>query len=273
MSKKTPILAVANHKGGVGKTTTVVNLAAELGRSGYNVLVVDLDPQANTSLHIGRRHPSEVSVTCAELLLSDLDKLPLAIEEDTHIENVSLIYGSLALGRTEDDLREQSARPSEELKMKLQALDGLFDIIIIDTPPSLKLLTGNALAAATHVIVPVESGSQYGMYGINDLMKHCQRIRKINPELEILGALLTKHDERQTVCKIMEEAALAEIGKLIGVKIPTSTKVPQSAIAKTSIHAIDRTSKVAREYRELAKIIATAVNLDALKSNEGGANV
>ena len=195
------------------------------------------------------------------MLLSEIEKLPLALDEDTNLENVSLIYGSLALGRAEDDLREQTPRPSEELRSKLQPLNGLYDVIIIDTPPSLKLLTSNALAAATHVIIPIESGSQYGMYGIADLMKHCQRIRKINPQMEILGALLTMHDDRQTVCKVMEQAALKEIGKLLDVKIPTSTKVPQSAIAKQSIHQIDRTSKVAREYRDLANLITKELGI------------
>ncbi|RTK96033.1 MAG: ParA family protein, partial [Lysobacterales bacterium] len=93
-------MAVANHKGGCGKTTTVVHLGAEFARLGLSVLIVDLDPQANASLHVGRKHPSEVPVTCAELLLAEPEKLPLAIHDDTNIEGVALIYGSLALGRT-----------------------------------------------------------------------------------------------------------------------------------------------------------------------------
>jgi chromosome partitioning protein len=265
MARHTKVIAVANHKGGCGKTTTVVNLAAELGRLGLQVLVVDMDPQANASLHIGKKHPSEIPVTCAELLLSDLEKLPQAIDEDTQLENVSLIYGSLDLGRTEDELREQTPRPSEELSHKLQPLMGLFDVILIDTPPSLKLLTSNALAFATHVIIPIESGSQYGLYGVSDLMRHCNKIRKINPNLELLGALLIRHDERQTVCKLVENAALDQIGKLIPIKIPTSTKVAQAAIAQSSIHAIDRTSKVAREFKELAKWLVNKIGLKVAK--------
>ena len=268
MPKNTHIIAVANHKGGCGKTTTVVNLAAELGRMGLNVLVVDMDPQANASLHIGKKHPSEIAVTCAELLLSELERLPQALEEDTNLDNVSLIYGSLSLGRTEDDLREQTPRPSEELARKLQPLKGLFDVILIDTPPSLKLLTSNALAASTHVIVPIESGSQYGLYGVTDLMRHIQRIRKVNPDLSLLGALLIRHDERQTVCKLVEGAAQDQIGKLIPIRIPTSTKVAQAAIAKESIHSIDRTSKVAREFRELAQWIAKELKLHVTSSDK-----
>lgn len=258
---KTRIIAVANHKGGCGKTTTVVNLAAELSRMGLSVLVVDLDPQANASLHIGKRHPSEVPITCAELLLSEVEKLPLAVQDDTNIEGVSLIYGSLTLGKTEDELKDATPRPSEELRSKLQPLEGLYDVILIDCPPSLKLLTSNALAAATHLIIPIESGSQYGMYGVTDLMKLVGKIRKINPGIELLGALLIRHDERQTVCKLIENAARDQIGKLLPVKIPTSTKVNQAAMAQTSLHGLDRSAKVSREFRQLAALIARELGL------------
>jgi chromosome partitioning protein len=259
--KQTRIIAVANHKGGCGKTTTVVNLAAELARLDLSVLIVDLDPQANASLHLGKKHPSEVPITCAELLLAEVEKLPLAIHEDTHIEGVSLIYGSLALGKAEDELKDDTPRPSEELRSKLQPLEGIYDVILIDCPPSLKLLTSNALAAASHFIIPIESGSQYGMYGVTDLMKLVAKIRRINPRLELLGALLIRHDERQTVCKLIENAAKEQIGKLLPVKIPTSTKVNQAAMAQTSLHGLDRSAKVSREFRQLAALIARELGL------------
>lgn len=262
VTQKTRVIAVANHKGGCGKTTTVVNLAAELAKMDFSVLVIDLDPQANASLHIGKKHPSEVSVTCAELLLSEVEKLPQSIHSDTNIEGVSLIYGSLALGRTEDDLKDDVPRPSEALREKITPLHGIYDVILIDCPPSLKLLTSNALAAATHLIIPIESGSQYGMYGVTDLMKLCEKIKRINPELELIGALLIRHDERQTVCKLIEASAKEQIGKLIEVRIPTSTKVNQSAIAQMSLHAWDRTAKVSREFKRLAEVIAAQLQLD-----------
>lgn len=261
MTKRTVVIAVANHKGGCGKTTTVVNLAAELAKMDLSVLVIDLDPQANASLHIGKKHPSEVPITCAELLLSEIEKLPLAIYSDTHIDGVSLIYGSLALGKTEDDLKDDVPRPSEELREKIKPLHGIYDVILIDCPPSLKLLTSNALAAATHLIIPVESGSQYGMYGVTDLMRLVEKIQRINPGLEIIGALLIRHDERQTVCKLIEASARDQIGKLIDIRIPSSTKVNQSAIAQISLHALDRTAKISREFKALAELIAKQLNL------------
>lgn len=258
----TTVISVANHKGGCGKTTTVVNLAAEFARMDLTVLVVDMDPQANASLHLGKKHPSEVPVTCAELLLSEVEKLPLAIYDETHIPGVSLIYGSLQLGKTEDELKEETPRPSEELHRKLAPLIGLYDVILIDCPPSLKLLTSNALSASTHLIIPIESGSQYGMYGVTDLLRHVSRIRRINPKLELLGALLVKHDERQTVCRLIEGAAREQIGKLLPIRIPTSTRVNQAAMAQTSLHALDRTAKVSREFRTLALLLADELNLN-----------
>jgi len=267
--EKTKIIAVANHKGGCGKTTTVVNLAAELARLGLSVLVADLDPQANASLHVGKRHPSEVEVTCAELLLADLEKLPAAICEDTHLAGVSLIYGSLALGKAEDALRDGAPRPSEELRDKLAPLDGLFDVILIDCPPSLKLLTSNALAAATHLIIPIESGSQYGLYGVADLMKLVAKIRRINPNLALLGALLIRHDERQTVCKLIEAAAREQIGPLLPVRISASTRVNQAAMAQTSVHGLDRNAKVSREFRQLALTLVQALGLDTPEQAHG----
>lgn len=266
--KETKIIAVANHKGGCGKTTTVVNLAAEFSRMGLSVLVVDIDPQANASLHLGKMHPSEVPITCAELLLAELEKLPLAIHEDTNIEGVSLIYGSLALGRTEDELRDTTPRPSEELRAKLQPLVGLYDLILIDCPPSLKLLTSNALASATHLIIPVESGSQYGMYGVTDLMKHIAKIRRVNPQLELLGALLIKHDERLMVSKLIESMVHKQIGKLLPIKISTSTKVNQAAMAQSSLRTLDRNAKVSREFRRLAFELAKELGLKGVALEE-----
>ena len=261
----TRIVALANHKGGVGNNTTTINLAAEFGRQGLTVLVVDLDPQANASLHIGKQHPSEVAVTCAELLGAEMEKLPLAVHEETQLEGVSLIYGSLALGRTEDDLKDTAPRPSEELRAKLAPLEGVFDVILIDCPPSLKLLTSNALAAATDVIIPVESGSQYGMYGVSDLLRHIEKIRRINPRLNVLGALLIRHDERQMVCKFIESSAREQIGNILPIRIPTSTKVNQAAIAQTSLHSLDRSAKISREFRDLAHHVAGLLELPLQK--------
>lgn len=254
------IIAVANHKGGCGKTTTVVHLASELANLGKKVLVIDLDPQANASLHIGLKHPSEVGVTTAELLVGDVSLLTDALEEDTNFDNVSLIYGSLNLGKTEDQLKEDAPRPSEELTTKLKLLKDLYDFILIDCPPSLKLLTSNALASSTHVIIPIESGSQYGLYGVTDLLNHLEKIKRINPELQLLGALLIKHDERQNVCKLIRDEAFKQVGYIMETTIPQSTKVNQAAIMQQSLLKLDKSGKVRKAFESLAKEVLAKVN-------------
>lgn len=255
VNKKTKVIAIANHKGGCGKTTTVVHLAAELVALGYKVLVVDLDPQANASLHIGKKHPSEVSITSAELLSYEKNMLIDALEEETNFEHVALIYGSLNLGKTEDQLKENSPRPNEELKYKLEALNGIYDFILIDCPPSLKILTSNALAIADSVIIPIESGSQYGLYGVTDLLYHIDKMKRINPELKILGTLLIKHDQRQNVCKIIQDEAKKSIGYAFDTTIPMSTKVNQAAIFQQSLIHLDSKSKIRLAFKKLAEEI------------------
>ena len=267
MRSPAKIIAIANHKGGCGKTTTSVNLAGELGRAGHTVLLIDMDPQANASLHIGLNHPSEVPISVAELLLGDLEILPQAIQEETTLKNVSLIGGSLKLGYTEDKLKEDATRPSEELAHKISPLVDFFDVIIIDCPPSLKLLSSNALATATHVIIPIESGSQYGLYGVSDLIRHIEKIKRINPSLVLLGGLLIRHDRRLTVCKLIEGAAEKQLGQLLPVKIPSSTKVNQAVILRQSIFDVDHSSKVARAFYELAQYVIKTLEL-TLELNE-----
>lgn len=267
MSKNTtPTLVIATHKGGAAKTTTAVNVAAEFGRAGLKVLLVDLDPQANASLHIGKMHPAEVPVTISKLLRGDASLLVDAIHEDTTLPNVSLIYSSIDLDLINEDLRNTAPRPSEELKMKLQPTAGIFDAIVIDTPPALNLLTRNGFAAATHVLIPVESGSQYALYGVSDLLSVMGLIKRINPELKNLGALLVKHDERQTVCRVLSKLAQEQFETVVPVKISTSTKVNQASINKTSIGMLDRTNKVAREYAALAEYLMAEMGLKPTKS-------
>ncbi|MDT4867200.1 Chromosome partitioning protein ParA [compost metagenome] len=138
-------------------------------------------------------------------------------------------------------------------------LKGLYDFILIDCPPSLKLLTSNALAASTHVIIPIESGSQYGLYGVTELINHLTKIRRVNPQLKLLGALLIKHDERQNVCKLIRDEALNQVGELLNTTIPMSTKVNQAAILQQPLLGIDKNAKVRKAFQDLAKEIINRV--------------
>ena len=263
MNPSTKIIVFSNHKGGCGKTSSIVNLAGELGRLGYKILVVDLDAQANASLHIGKLHPSEVKTTAADLLLSKENLLSQAIHEDTYFENVHLIYGDLSLNAAEDKLKDIAPRPNEELEYKLRPLQGLYDVILIDTPPSLRGLTFNALAAATHLVIPIESGSQYGMYGVADLLAIVHRFQEtINPKLNVLGVLLIRHDNRLTVCKLIEAIAEQQVGKLLPLRISTSTKVNQAAMLHKTVYGLDPASRVGREFKDFAHYIAEELGLE-----------
>jgi chromosome partitioning protein len=255
---KTIVLAIANHKGGVGKTTSTINLAASLATMGREVLVVDLDPQHNASTHLGKAHPAKIQMSGFEMLTNHKISIENFVYEETNIPGVAMIYGSISLENADDILKQDHPRPNEVLKQRLEPLMGVFDYIIIDCPPSLKLLTMNGLAAATHYMIPVESGSPYGLYGLSDLKNRVARIQTINPTLEFMGALLVRHDERQVLCRENREEAEALFGRLLPVTISTTTKVNQSATLSVSLRELDRNNKVSKQYMELAMYIDEA---------------
>ncbi|OBX81078.1 ParA family protein [Moraxella atlantae] len=259
--KNTRIITIANHKGGCGKTATVVHLAAELAQLELSVLVIDLDPQGNASTHIGKKHPSEIEVTIKDLLLGGYTKLVEAIQEDTCIKGVHLISSSLSLTTEEDKIKDNEPRPMEVLGRIIRPLVGVYDVILIDTPPSLRTLTGNALSCATDYIIPVFSGSQYGMYGVLDLQAYIEKIKYINPELNLLGALLIRHDERQLMCRAIKEAAKEQIGKVIPIEISSSNNIDKAAALKVSVREVDPTARIARKFRQLAMWTAKETGL------------
>lgn len=259
--KNTKVITIANHKGGCGKTATVVHLAAELAQLDLLVLVIDLDPQGNASTHIGIKHPSEVSVTIKDLLLGGYSKLVEAVQEETNFKGVNLISSSLSLTTEEDKIKDNEPRPLEVLGRIIKPLLGVYDVILIDTPPSLRTLTGNALSCATDYIIPIFSGSQYGMYGVLDLQAYIEKIRYINPNLNLLGALLIRHDERQLMCRAIKESAKEQIGKVIPIDISSSNNIDKSAALKVSIREVDATAKIARKFRQLAIWVAKETGL------------
>lgn len=279
MEAATRIITIANHKGGCGKTATVVHLAAELAQLGLSVLVIDLDPQGNASTHIGKKHPSEVEITIKDLLLGGYSKLVEAVQEETNLRGVSLISSSLSLTTEEDKIKDNEPRPLEVLGRIIKPLIGVYDVILIDTPPSLRTLTGNALSCATDYIIPVFSGSQYGMYGILDLQAYVEKIKYINPNLNLLGALLIRHDERQLMCRAIKEAAKEQVGKVIPVEITSSNNIDKAAALKVSIREVDATARIARKFRQLAIWIANdtkmktdITELDLAQENEEEGN-
>lgn len=259
-----PVIAITNHKGGVGKTTVCVNLAAELGRRGHNVLVIDLDPQANASGHIGVAHPASVTINASSLFNGDIASITNAIQTSMNpgFFNIHLIPSSLSLDQIEDYLRIHSPRPYEEMARRIGALRMAYDIILIDCPPRLGLLSGNAIAAASHYIIPLETNSQYPLHGVTDLTAFIEKMSAaLNPSLVRIGVLLTRHDERKRACRAIEESARLLAGPVLPVVIHSSTKVAEASVMRAPIRRTERDGRVTKDFEALCAHIVGLLDL------------
>ncbi|MBZ0111140.1 MAG: AAA family ATPase, partial [Thermoanaerobaculia bacterium] len=187
------ILSIANQKGGVGKTTTAINLAAALASKGLKTLLVDLDPQANSSMSFLDIHGIEHSMydVMVDRTLSLRDVVQLAEK----VPNLSLAPSSIALAKIESKLLGE-IDSHYRLKDVLDPVQADYDFVVIDTPPTLGIITVNALVASTHVLIPIQS-SYFALEGTDDLLENIDKIKqRANPRLQILGAVITLHDRR-----------------------------------------------------------------------------
>lgn len=266
---QTAVIAVANHKGGVTKTTSVTSLASAFARRGKSVLIIDIDGQANASKVVGKHHPRDIPVTIYDVLLSNSPEvLNSAIHLETNLpENVNLIYGTIKLHTIENSLRSR-VRPAEVLADKIRLLRGIYDIILIDCPPALNLLTQNALAAADYYIVPLVTTDKFGLDGMDDLMSVVTEIKMANQKLALLGILMSQHDNRKLVCKTMEETLKKNFSSVFEQSISHATGVQQANMLQTTIVDMDRNNKVAKEYNKLAKEILTKIGMSPSPSND-----
>src|SRR5262244_1667893 len=261
------IISVVNQKGGVGKTTTVVNLSAALARLGYPVLVIDLDPQANASRTLGLTDPYEVKSTIATVILDKSE--PVAPWYETIEENVQLLYGHVQLTKVERDLlRISMTMPALILRKRLFCMALADDqIVLLDCPPSLSLLTVNALVASDYCIIPMESGSKYSLDGYEDLEELIRDARDVNPDLDILGVLITKHDGRKNVCKAMKAAIERRFeAKVFSVAITSSAKIQEAEASKRTIFQHDRQSTGARDFMDLGREVLARLQLQPTPS-------
>jgi chromosome partitioning protein len=260
------VISVVNQKGGVGKTTTVVHLSAALARLGYPVLVIDVDPQANASTTLGLMDPYEVKSTTATVILDKSESA--APWYDTIEDHVQLIYGHVQLTKAERELpRLSTTMPGLVLKKRLSRMALVEDqIVLIDCPPSLSLLTVNALVASNYCLIPMESGSKYSLDGYEDLEELIRDVKDVNIDLDILGVLITKHDGRKNVCKAMKSAIERRFGnKVFATSISSAAKIQEAETKKKTVFQLDRQSTGARDFMELGREVLARLQLQPIK--------
>lgn len=244
------IIAVTNQKGGVGKTTTTINVAAGLVKRGARVLVVDLDPQGNASSGLGVSKenvgPTTYDVLCKGMPLNQAWR-------ETHVAKLWLLPANAHLAAAEIDLSQINGR---EFRLQ-QLLNGAdFDYILIDCPPSLGLLTINALTAATSVLIPVQA-EYYALEGLSQLLNTVQAVRgATNPNLELLGIAITMFDKRNSLSEQVQRELVGYFGdKLFKTEVPRNVRLAEAPSYGRTIYDHDRWSKGARAYKALVNEI------------------
>jgi chromosome partitioning protein len=251
------IIAIANQKGGVGKTTTAINLAAALASKGIKTLLIDLDPQANSSMSFLDIHQLERSVYDA--LIDGGINLGEVIRPAEKIENLFVAPATIALAKIEAKLIGE-LDSHYRLKDQLQSVQDDYGYVIIDTPPTLGIITVNALVAATHVLIPIQA-SYFALEGTDDLLETVDKIKlRANPQLQILGALITLYDKRTLLARDIHEQIQRVFGiKVFNTVITRSVRLEESPAYRESIFTFAPRSTGAYEYYRLSEEVLSRV--------------
>ena len=242
------IIAVLNQKGGVGKTTTAINLGAYLAKNGKTVLLVDGDPQGNTTSGLGiDKH--NLGATLKDVLFGHAELASSVI--NTNIRNLTLLPSNSSLAEAEVEMVPLNNR---EFLLKKGLSNSSHDFVIIDCPPALGLLTINALTSANQVLIPVQT-EFYAMEGLSQLLSVVQEVKQgLNPDLKLMGVVLTMYDSRTTLSQQVRQEIAKHFGdKLFNTIIPRNIRLAEAPSFGRSIVEHDKWSKGARAYKQLAK--------------------
>lgn len=247
---QTKVMAIINQKGGVGKSTTAINLSAALGELGKQVLLVDLDPQGNSSSGLGIEK-SQVHNCVYDVLLNDVAIEDVIIPDVG--EGLDLVPATINLAGAEVELVSEMARENR-LKDAVGSLRGKYDYVFIDCPPSLGLLTVNALVAADKLLIPIQC-EFYALEGVTKLLDSMKRVKtRLNPTLDIFGVLLTMYDGRTTLSRQVVEEVRSYFGKTVFTTlIPRTVKLSEAPSFGQPITQYDPSGKGAQSYVNLAK--------------------
>jgi chromosome partitioning protein len=247
------VIGIANQKGGVGKTTTAVNLGACLAERGRRTLLIDIDPQGNATSGVGLRK-NEIRTCIYDVLINEVPMAEAIVE--SQVPNLRMVPATIRLAGAESELVGMMAR-DQRLRLALEPIRNEYDFILIDCPPSLGNLTLNALSAADSVIIPIQC-EFYALEGLSQLMRTVQLVQKYsNPRLEIEGVVLTMYDSRTNLSQqVTDEVRKYFKEKVYGSIIPRNVRLSEAPSHGLPITLYDEKSKGSEAYQELAREVA-----------------